>query len=130
VTEYLDFEDILDAHDRALQVTPAEPPGILDAGAIAAAVARPQATVFGDDAYPIVWEKAAAMLQSLACNHGFMSANKRTAWLSAVVFLALNDHPLDPTYNPAEVTEFVIAVVEHRHQDVTAIAGALLKFFH
>ena len=103
---------------------------VVVAGAIAAAVARPQATVFGDDAYPIVWEKAAAMLQSLACNHGFMSANKRTAWLSAVVFLALNDHPLDPTYNPAELTEFVIAVVEHRHQDVTAIAGALLKFFH
>jgi death on curing protein len=129
VIEYLDFEDILDAHDIALRVTPAEPPGILDAGAIAAAVARPRATVFGDDAYPTVWEKAAALLQSLAWNHGFMSADKRTAWLSATAFLLLNGHTLDPAHNPADATEFVVAVAEGRYRDVSAIAGELFKFF-
>lgn len=40
-----------------------------DEGLLQAAVARPRATVFGVDAYPTVWDKAAALLHSLACNH-------------------------------------------------------------
>lgn len=52
---------------------------IRDAGAIQAALWRPQATAFGADAYPDVLAKAAALMQSLARSHGFVNGNKRAA---------------------------------------------------
>ncbi|WP_155769446.1 Fic family protein [Mycobacterium asiaticum] len=50
-------------------------------GLLESAVLRPQATTFGDDAYPTTHEKAAALLHSLTRNHPFVDGNKRTAWL-------------------------------------------------
>jgi death-on-curing protein len=54
------------------------------------AVALPQATMFGEDLYPDLFLKAAAMLRSIAQNQSFLDGNKRIAWLSMRVFLALN----------------------------------------
>jgi death on curing protein len=55
-----------------------------------AAVARPSASAFGEDAYPTLAEKAAALLHSVARNHPFTDGNKRTATLSALMMLAAN----------------------------------------
>lgn len=121
--DYLTPEEVIAIHDRY-----AAHPGIRDAGAIVAAVMRPQATVFGEDAYPTIWEKAAALLHSRACNHGFIDGNKRTAWLSARVFLATNGHA-DLGVSTDEAVEFVLAVAEGRYDTVADIAGELVKFF-
>ena len=51
-----------------------------DAGLLASAVARPQSSVFGQDAYPGVWEKAAALMESLGRNHALVDGNKQLAW--------------------------------------------------
>jgi death on curing protein len=123
VTVYLTFEQVLAIHDAA-----AGPSGIRDAGAIQSAVGRPQATVFGEDAYATIWEKAAALLQSLACNHGWVDGNKRTAWVTAFTFLTVNGHPLDPGFDQDAAEEFMVAVAEGRYTDVAVIAGELLKF--
>jgi death-on-curing protein len=101
---------------------------IRDAGCIESACARPQTTVFGEDAYVTIWEKAAALLQSLACNHGFVDGNKRTAWMSAVAFLKINGHPLDQGYNDDAAEELVLAVATSTLRDVLAIASELVKF--
>src|SRR5262245_14346710 len=61
-----------------------------DYGLLDAAVARPQATVYGLDAYPDPFTKAAALLQLLARNHALFDGNKRTAWAAAWTFLAIN----------------------------------------
>ena len=45
-----------------------------DEGLLQAAIARPQATAFGLDAYPTTWDKAAALLHSLANNHALLDA--------------------------------------------------------
>jgi hypothetical protein len=78
VTEFLDRDDVLIAGAAAvgnlLQVR--------DYGLLDAAIARPKATVFGLDAYPDDFTKAAALLQSLARDHAFVDGNKRTAWAS------------------------------------------------
>ncbi len=102
--------------------------GIRDAGLIESACGRPQATAFGEDAYPSIWEKAAALLQSLARNHAFVDGNKRTAWMATVVFLEINGHPLDTTIDVDAAGEFVLAVAEGVLSDVTAIASELVKF--
>jgi death on curing protein len=107
----------------------AGPGGIRDVGLIESACMRPQATAFGDDAYPGIWEKAAALLQSLACNHAFTDGNKRTAWMAAAVFLEINGHPLDQPLDEDSAEELVIAVVSGRLRDIPVIASALVKFF-
>lgn len=89
--EYLDVDDLV-----ALAVTLlGEPPPIRDLGLLAAAAARPQASAFGDDAYPDLWTKAAALLHSVVKNHPLVDGNKRLGWLACAVFLDING--TDPT---------------------------------
>ena len=103
---------------------------VRDIGAIESACHRPQASAFGEDAYPTIWEKAAALMQSLARNHGFVDGNKRTAWSATWMFLRLNGHELDPahdTENVDEVVAFVAAVATGDIDDVRYIASELVK---
>lgn len=104
--------------------------GISDVGLIESACARPRATAFGDDAYPSIWEKAAALLQSLARNHAFIDGNKRTAWLAAATFLGVNGHPADdPLADEDAAEELVLAVATSAMRDIPSIASELVKFF-
>ena len=82
--EYFDLEDLL-RMVRALDAGPVRDVGLLDSAA-----ARPRASAFGEDAYPTLALKAAALLHSLARNHALVDGNKRLAWLATVVFLDLN----------------------------------------
>ncbi len=66
-------------------------PQIRDAGLSDSACHRPSATVFGEDAYPSLTLKAAALLHSLTANHPFIDGDKPTAWLATVVLLRDND---------------------------------------
>lgn len=83
MTEYLTLEDGLTIVDRL---------GfhVRDAGLLSSALARPAASLFGDDAYPTLDRKAAALLESLTRNHPLFDGNKRTAWTSVVAFLWIN----------------------------------------
>jgi death on curing protein len=82
--EYLGVEDLL-AFVRELGIGPVRDVGLLDSAA-----ARPRATVLGEDAYPTIAEKAAALLHSVARNHALTDGNKRLAWLATAVFLDIN----------------------------------------
>ena len=82
--EYLTLEDLLDL-TRDLGAGP-----VRDVGLLEAAVGRAQASAFGEDAYPTLSEKAAALLHSVVCHHALVDGNKRLGWLAAVVFLDLN----------------------------------------
>ena len=59
--------------------------GVRDAGAVEAAVFRPQTGY-----YDSIEEEAAALMESLGMNHGFLDGNKRIAFTAADVFLRLN----------------------------------------
>lgn len=87
MTEYLDRDDVLTAGAAAA--------GQGARGQRLRLVARPRATVYGVDAYPETFTKAAALLQSLARNHPFVDSNKRTAWAAAWTFLHINELELD-----------------------------------
>jgi death-on-curing protein len=87
--EYLDLEDLLGL-TRALGAGPVRDLGLLDSAA-----ARPRSNAFGENAYPSLDLKAAALLHSIARNHALVDGNKRLAWLATVVFLDLNDQTPD-----------------------------------
>jgi len=82
--EFLELDDIVEII-RTLKVGPIRDVGLLDS-----AVNRPRASAFGDDAYPTLDLKAAALLHSITKNHALVDGNKRVAWLSTVVFCDLN----------------------------------------
>lgn len=64
---------------------------IRDQGLLFSALARPAASMFGEDAYPDLPTKAAALLESLARNHPLFDGNKRFSWYLTLAFLHLND---------------------------------------
>jgi len=61
--------------------------GIRDEGLIESAVARPYQTFFGEELYQTVFEKAAAIAQSIIINHPFIDGNKRTGFLAMLAIL-------------------------------------------
>ena len=93
--EYLDLEDLLGLV-RALKAGP-----VRDVGLIDSAVGRPRSSAFGQDAYPTLALKAAALLHSIASNHALADGNKRLAWIATVVFLDLNSRTPDLSKNAA-----------------------------
>lgn len=117
--EYLDTDDLIDLATRLL----GDPPPIRDVGLLGSAAARPQTTAVGEDAYPDVWTKAAALLHSILKNHALVDGNKRLGWLATAVFLDING--IEVTHVPNDsVYDFVIDTTVGR-DDVTAIADQL-----
>lgn len=84
--EYLELEDVV----ALAAILFGDPPPIRDIGLLGSAVARPRTSAFGQDAYPDILTKAAALLQSIVNNHALIDGNKRLGWLSTAVFLEVN----------------------------------------
>lgn len=103
--EYLDLDDLVILATRLL----GDPPPIRDIGLLGSAAARPPTTAFGQDAYPDLGTKAAALLQSIVNHHPLVDGNKRLGWLATAVFLHLNGVPAERADNDA-VYDLVLAV--------------------
>lgn len=99
---------------------------IRDVGLIESALARPQASAFGADAYPSLDEKAAALLQSLVLNHGLVDGNKRLGFACASVFLTVNGEPLDLD-DKTEAYDLVIAVATGELGQISEIAARMRR---
>ncbi len=84
--EYLELEDVV----ALAAILFGDPPPIRDIGLLGSAVARPRTSAFGEDAYPDILTKAAALSQSIVNNHALIDGNKRLGWLSTAVFLEVN----------------------------------------
>jgi death-on-curing protein len=82
--------------------------------------------VFGQDAYPDLFTKPAALLHSLARNRPLADGNKRLAWLATYVFCARNGVELDSDDDTAY--ELVIAVASGSLDEIAQIAGILGSF--
>ena len=122
MTRYLSLDDLLHIADAAAGVEVM----VRDVGLLESALGRPRATVFGEDAYPDLHTKAAALLHSLARNHALVDGNKRLAWAATAVFLGINGHRVS-TGND-EVVELVLAVAAGELDDVVVIAARLREW--
>ena len=116
--DYLTLDDVLALTARAGFT-------IADYGLVESALARPQASVFGEDAYPTIHQKAAALLQSMAINQALADGNKRTAWAATRLFYGLNDYRITATED--ERFELIIAVATRELGTVTMIAARLAQ---
>lgn len=100
--EYLSLEDALSLA-AALGAGPVRDLGLLDS-----AYHRPRSGFMGQEAYPAVPAKAAALMHSLALNHALLDGNKRLALLATVVFLRINGYQL--ALSDDEAFDLTIAV--------------------
>jgi death-on-curing protein len=117
--DYLELDDLLVAASAFL----GRRPEVRDYGLLESVLARPQASVFGEHAYPTLHEKAAALLDSLVNNHALVDGNKRLGWVATRLFYGLNGY----TVVGSEDDKFglVIAVATGELDTVSKIAHLL-----
>jgi death-on-curing protein len=118
--EYLDIEDLLEIARGAVGSGLV----VADYGLLESAAARPQASAFGQDAYPDLHVKAAALLHSLVRNHALVDGNKRLAWAACRTFLGLNDQWISGATDDEKV-DFVVSVASGELDDLEKIAERL-----
>ena len=116
---YLTLAELLHVAERTLGGNV----GVRDHGLLQSALARPQATVFGDDAYPELEEKAAALLHSLARNNALVDGNKRLALAGTIAFLGVNGRRLTLTND--EAYDLVMAIATGGLDEVAEIAARI-----
>ena len=116
---FLDLDDLLFVAERTLGGAPE----VRDYGLLESALARPQASAFGDDAYADIHQKAAALLHSLARNHALVDGNKRLALAAVLAFYGINGRRVTLTND--EAYELVISVASGTLTDIAQIASML-----
>lgn len=106
---YLTPEQVLFLHSRLIQETGGAH-GVRDLSMLLSAMGRPQASFDGEDLYPDLFSRAAALLDSLIRNHPFVDGNKRTAITAAGLFLRINGQRL--LVEDAEMVRFTLACAQ------------------
>jgi death-on-curing protein len=94
--------------------SPNEQIGIKSPELLNSSVNRPKQSAFGEDAYLTIFDKAIALFESIAKNHVFQNANKRTAFASLVQFLEYNGYEFVMSEKDAE--NFTVDVVNHKYE--------------
>jgi|GEM_PF-186555 len=106
-----DLEFLTYIHDQIIDATGGVK-GFHNKGLVESALARPLQSIMGKDAYSNVYTKAAALLDSIANNHGFRDGNKRTAMAAASFFL--DNHDIDLDITNQEYEDFMLHVVNDK----------------
>jgi len=101
---YLTVAEVMAIHHHQIEEYGGEH-GMLNQGALEAAVFRPQTGYYND-----IGEEAAALLESLVNNHGFLDGNKRVGFAAAHTFLLMNGFDLDVSSRAAFA--FVMKAIE------------------
>lgn len=107
----LGYRQVLWIYRRVIEETGGDF-GIRDEGLLRAALARPHTSFGGNDLYPTLFEKAAALLESIVRNHPLMDGNKRVAWECFDLTLDLNGYRLAADENQG--FELIMKVIEHK----------------
>ncbi|WP_058301070.1 type II toxin-antitoxin system death-on-curing family toxin [Gorillibacterium timonense] len=125
LTRYLSAQEVIAINLAMIQrYSPGEQVGVKDPGMLESAVYRPQSSAFEEDAYPTLFEKAAALFESLGQNHPFHNANKRTAFTALVLFLRYNGLYFIMDTKKAEDFTVDMVIHKYRFQELTSVIQA------
>ena len=98
---YISLDAVLALHRRIIQ-TSGGSEGVRDQGGLESAIAQPLMTFGGQDLYPTVIEKAAALCFSLIRNHPFVDGNKRVGHAVMEEFLIFSGYRIDAAVDMQE----------------------------
>lgn len=121
---YLSLTQVIDLH-AALASTFGGPAGVRDRGGLESAIARPTMTFDGEELYPDVAAKAAALMHSLVLNHPFVDGNKRIAFAAVDVFLRINAHRIRG--RPTTIHRQVMKLLETGRFELQSLDAMLRK---
>ena len=117
----LSLEQLLEIHAVVVEATGGSA-GLRDLGRLEAAIAAQTQNVFGEELYPAVIDKTSAVIRGIIADHPFVDGNKRTAMLTGLALLALNDIRFQA--RSGEIEDFAVKIAVER-LDVLAIASWL-----
>ncbi len=116
--KYLSVAQIVALHESIITETGGSH-GTRDMGAVESAVAQPQAAFGGQELYPTLAEKAAALSFSLVKNHAFVDGNKRIGIGATILFLRANGFDLTGDIDEQERAVLALAAGETSREDWT-----------
>ena len=116
---FLELDELLYVARRTL----GGEPEVRDVGLLEAALARPRASAFGEDAYPDIHQKVAALVHSLVRNHALVDGNKRLGLAAAIAFYGMNGMRVAATND--EAYALIMDVASGELDDVEGIAAQL-----
>jgi death-on-curing protein len=117
----LSLEQLLLLHALLIQSTGGSD-GLRDLGRLEAAIATQTQNVFGEDLYPAIADKAAALIRGIIADHAFVDGNKRTGMLSGLTLLEANAIKFE--CQTGEIEDFAVRVATE-HLDIPQIFGWL-----
>jgi death on curing protein len=109
----LTLSEVLELHRRIIRYSGGSL-GIRDLNAVESAIAQPRMTFDGEDLYPTIVAKAAALGFSLIQNHPFIDGNKRIGHAAMETFLILNGFEIN-------------APVDEQEQIILSVASGTLE---
>lgn len=112
----LEIEEVLALHERIIMQSGGSS-GVRDRNAIESALAQPQMAFGGQDLYPSLGEKAAALGFSLIANHPFVDGNKRIGHAAMETFLVRNGYALDAAVDEQERVVLTVAAGEMNREE-------------
>jgi death on curing protein len=115
---YLTVNDLYNINEQVTERLPY----VRDRHLLRSAAQRPTMSLFGQPQFPTVYDKAAALLHSLAYHHLFADGNKRTA--ARALHLFLNANGLQLTSSEDAEYRFILSVAKGE-RDIEAIASWL-----
>lgn len=111
---FITMQEIIDDHAEIIRKYGGVQ-GIRDIGLLASAIDMPKATMFGEYLHPTIFDKAAAYLFHIICNHPFVDGNKRTGTMAALTFLRQNRlHIVFTEEQTLVLEELVVSTAESR----------------
>jgi len=98
---YLTLEEILALHEQLIAQSGGST-GLRDRSSLESAVAQPEMSFGGEDLYPAIADKTAALGHSLIQNHCFVDGNKRIGHAAMEVFLVINGYEIEASIDEQE----------------------------
>lgn len=115
---YLTLDEVMSLHRQILKQSGGAA-GVRDLGSLESAIAQPMMTFGGEDLYPTLVDKAAALGFSLIMNHPFVDGNKRTGHAAMETFLVMNDLEIFASVDEQELVILSLAAGSLDREELT-----------
>ena len=125
---YITLDEVLILHQYVIEQSGGSS-GVRDMNAVESALAQPRMTFGGQELYPTLGEKAAALGFSLVSNHPFIDGNKRIGHAALEIFLSLNGFEISAPVDEAEKIVLRLAAGELAREEWTNWVQAHLITF-
>jgi death-on-curing protein len=119
----LDLEQLLQLHALVIEKTSGGA-GLRDLGRLEAALATQSQNIFGDELYPTITDKSAAIIRGIIADHAFIDGNKRTAMLAGLTLLKING--LEYSFTNGEIEDFAVKIATQK-LDIPQITSWLVS---